>query len=67
MDLRFILHSVLFGIGLDMDAFCVFLAQRSSEQGKPLYRECGITGPLDCFRRAYCCLSKKMVPDGVPE
>ena len=50
MDLMFFVNSVLFGIGLAMDAFSVSLAQGLNEPNMRFPRECGIAGTFAVFQ-----------------
>ena len=50
MDFTFILNSVLFGIGLAMDAFSVSLANGLNEPGMSLKRESQIAGVFSFFQ-----------------
>ena len=50
MDLMFFLNSILFGIGLAMDAFSVSLAHGLSEPDMGFPRECGIAGTFAVFQ-----------------
>lgn len=50
MALRFIIQSVLFGVGLAMDAFSVSLAQGLREQGMKTRRKCIIAGVFGLFQ-----------------
>ncbi len=52
MDLVFFLNSILFGIGLAMDAFSVSLAHGMNEPGMRTGRECMIAGTFAMFQTA---------------
>ena len=50
MDLVFFLNSILFGIGLAMDAFSVSMANGLREPGMPRHRMCLIAGTFSFFQ-----------------
>ena len=52
MDGMFFLNSVLFGVGLAMDAFSVSLAHGLSEPDMRLPRECAVAGTFALFQTA---------------
>lgn len=52
MDLSFYLNSILFGVGLAMDAFSVSMANGLNEPGMKKARMCGIAGTFGAFQIA---------------
>lgn len=52
IDLLFFINSVLFGVGLAMDAFCVSAVNGLNETKMPYRRMCLIAGVFACFQTA---------------